>query len=159
MTFDYDVYYRQDCLVPLFLVAFCSVLMTSVVISLINKGAGMKFLTLIKMNMPRVVFVMIFVFLLVVNSIHLFRGGIYLLFEKQEAAVQISGTVQEICEIDAFTGSKYDVQQNFGRGECLIIDGQKYYVMACENITVGDVLVITVLPKSHFVLEIQKAVN
>ena len=155
MTYDYNVYYRQDCIVPLLLVIFVGVIMTKNVVSLLKKCTNMNTWMVIKQNTPQTIFIVVFAFLIVVNSIHLLRGGIYLLFEKPSQAVQIVGTVEDTIEIDALTASKYDVDQNHGRGEALVIDGEKYYLTTYGDLKVGDNVVLTVLPRSRFVLQIE----
>lgn len=156
MKFDYDVYYRQDCIVPLLLAVFSIAMIIGMVISLFNQHMNSGFLDAIKNSQPKVFFVLICSFLLVVNCIHLSRGGAYLLWEKETDSVQITGVVEKICYVDSVTGSKYGVSQNRGLGVSIYIEGQKYHVVSCEGVVVGDSVTVTFLPQSRFVLYLSK---
>ena len=133
MIFSYDKYYRQDCIVPLILILFCLIFMVKVIITMITKGTFDGLASFIKTNAFRMLALTIFVFLITINSIHLSRGGIYLLFEDEQQSIQINGVIEQTYRIDSLTGSKYDVEQNHGRGEVIVVNGKKYYLM-----TFGD---------------------
>ncbi len=156
MTFSYDKYYRQDCIVPLILILFCLIFMVKVIITMITKGTFDGLASFIKTNAFRMLALTIFVFLITINSIHLSRGGIYLLFEDEQQSIQINGVIEQTYRIDSLTGSKYDVEQNHGRGEVIVVNGKKYYLMTFGDLVVGDNVIIDVLPKSGFVLKCKK---
>ena len=152
MTFDYNMYYRQNCIVPLCLLVFSILLLVLDVIGILkNKQASTP-----KSIVVEVVFLFIFVFLIVVNLAPLIRGGIYLLSEKESDKTQISGVIEETGEIGFYTGQKYGVEQNLGSGETITIDGIKYYLVTYGDYREGDVVTLEVLPRSKFVLSIYK---
>ena len=93
-------------------------------------------------------------FLMWIQIIPLSRGGFYLLFEKENEAIEITGTIESTFEISSLGGMKYDVEQNNGNGEGIIVDGTKYYLMTYGDLKEGDMVTIKVLPKSKLILEL-----
>ena len=154
MSFDYNVYYRQDCIVPLCLALFAGAVLLHCLIRLVRKLRITDREKRIRECRGFFIALPFFAFLLSVNCIHLFRGGIFLLTEKEEDAVSITGVIEETFEIDFCTGSKYDTEQNSGSGEALVINGTKYYVMTYGDLKTGDTVSATVLPRSKMILEI-----
>ena len=63
--------------------------------------------------------------------------------------------IEDTFEIPFFGGMKYDVDQNNGYGEGIVIDGTKYYLMTYGDYKEGDVVTIKVLPKSKLILEME----
>lgn len=153
MKFDLSVYYLKDCYLPL---GFC---IFDLIWSVINIPFG-KFRK--KNNNDDeigkyIIAIIVMGYLFTVSAISLCRGGIYLLFEDESDQIEIEGIVEETIEIGSWTGTKYDgLEQynNYGRGEALVINGVKYYLMSYGNTKVGDYVHMLVLPRSHFVLEI-----
>lgn len=156
MKFDYNIYYRQNCIMPILFILFVGFLAFKVGFPVIKNFTHMDFKVLIKKNVKQSIFLIVCLLLITINSINLFRGGFFLLVEKENDAVKISGVIEETIEIDALTGSKYGTKNNHGRGECVVINGEKYYLTTYGNLKAGDKITAKVLPKSHFVLEIEK---
>ncbi len=80
-----------------------------------------------------------------------------MLFEHESAQIQIEGVVEETIEIDSLTGAKYRVDNqysNHGHGEALVVGGETYFLISYGDTKVGDFVRLSVLPKSHFVLEL-----
>ena len=151
MYFDYSVYYRQDCLIPLLLMLFLFLWFGAGIISFI-KGRRTTGVT----NYTKlIVLLAIFFGLFSINAIHISRGGYYLLFEKETDQIQIDGIIENMLETDFYTGAKYDVENNKGSGEAIIVNGEKYYLMTYGNFKSGDHVLLSVLPQSHFVLKIE----
>lgn len=152
MTFDYSIYYRCNCIVPLGFAVF----------TLCILGGALAFfakhkITVHSKEMLAFLFVSgICAFLLVINIIRLSRGGILLLFEKEADQVQVSGVIDEIIEIGFLTGARYDIEANNGNGEAIVVNGEKFYLTTCGEFDVGDYVVLNVLPRSGFVLSISK---
>jgi hypothetical protein len=99
----------------------------------------------------------VILFLMMVQIIPLSRGGIYLLFEKENDAIEITGEIENTFEIPSVGGMKYNVKQNHGSGEGIVIEGTKYYLMTYGDFREGDIVTIKVLPKSKLVLELSSA--
>lgn len=157
MRFEYSIYLRQDCFVPLSLALFSLFFLICVILGFIKN----KTFDIIEIG-KCVLLLSIGCYLFGINAIHLSRGGLYLLFEHESSQIQISGIVEETIEIDSVTGAKYRVENqysNHGNGEALVVNGEKYYLITYGDTKVGDFVHLSVLPKSHFVLELSKCSN
>ena len=152
MTYDYYVYYRQNCIIPLILLIFSSILFFGQIYSLCKERLTYS----PKDIMYRIFFLCIALFLIIANIVPLARGGVYLLVEKENDAIQVSGTVEGTIEIDYVTGAKYRVENNNGSGEAIIVNGRKYYLTTYGDIQAGDYVVLDVLPRSGFILKIER---
>ena len=147
MEYDYSVYYRQNCILPILFSSFCLILLTVFVVSVCKKLSAHEPLDILQ----SVLILVTFLLLTTLNLTPLFRGGFWLLFEKENDAVTITGTVEETDEI-RFAGAKYGVENNNGFGETLVVDGVKYYLMTYGDTEVGDTVTLKVLPRSRIVL-------
>ena len=145
MSFDYGVYFRQNCIVPLLLLLFFAVLLIRVGYRLVLRLSKNFCLGALKENSLTLVLLAVLILFITISAVPLLRGGIYLLFEKESDV-----------EIDGITGGKYGTENNNGRGEALIVNGAKYYLTTYGDLKVGDSVVMSVLPRSRFVLNIQK---
>ena len=153
MTFDYNVYHRQNCIVPLILLAFVIVWIILIVIPLLKKkknGSG-------NTKIRDFLFILFAIPFLIINSIPLMRGGIHLLYEKESVKIQVSGVIEKTEETEHFIRLKYDVENNQGYGEAIVVNGIKYYLMTYGDFSEGDQVDLDVLPRSRFVLKIEKA--
>ncbi len=155
MRFEYSVYFRQNCIVPLCLLVFCFIFfipsIIRFVIDLIHKTADHSIGNRIK----HVAFLLILSFLVTVNLIPLVRGGIFLLSERETDAIEVEGIIEELDELSFLGGFKYPYEQNHGNGETIVIDGTRYYIMTYDKFQCGDCVIIKVLPKSKLILEIE----
>lgn len=156
MIYDYSVYLRQNCIVPLILSLFCAFCMAKAGRYMWKKLSTTPFRQCIKEIAISGIAIVLLIFLTAVNLINLSRGGMYLLFEKETDIIEVSGVIEDTIEIDAWTGCKYGTENNHGRGEALIVNGEKYYLTTYGDLKVGDKVILKVLPRSKFVLEIQK---
>lgn len=151
MTFDYDMYYRQNCVLPIIFLLGAIYMIGSLFVHWFdNNNSCSKCSTSV-----RIFSLCIFLFLLVVNVIPLARGGLFLLIEKEKDSEQIIGTIEETIEIGSLGGAKYRVEQNRGYGEAIVVDGRKYYLVTYGNFQIGDNVTLEVLPRSRFVLQIE----
>ena len=156
MRFDYNVYYRQNCIMPILFILLVGFLAFKVGVPMMKNFTHVSFSAFMKKSAKQCIFLFVCLFLVFINGINLFRGGFFLLIEKEDDAVEISGVIEKTIEIDALTGSKYGTENNYGRGEGLLINGEKYYLTTYGNLKPGDKIIAKVLPKSRFVLEIEK---
>ena len=83
------------------------------------------------------------------------NGGIFLLFEKEEHSIEMTGEIEGIIDPRHVYG-KYIVDEKHVYGEFIFVDGQKYYLMTSGDLTEGDTVSMRVLPRSKFVLEIHR---
>ena len=159
LTFDYSVYYRQNCIVPIwFLLVFGIPFLVIGIIHSIKtiKAIIRKQYSFSLKNCVGTLFMLcIWGFMFVTNASQLLRGGIFLLFEKESDTILLSGVIEETGEMRHYFGGDYDVEQNHGYGETITINGTKYYLQTYGDCKIGDVVTIEVLPKSKFVLSIK----
>ena len=157
MQFNYETYRVDNCLIPLFFLIFTIVIFIVFIIGYVRYfGSGVShrsFLEIAKMFLGLVVIL----FLMMYEIIPLSRGGIYLLSEKENDAIEITGEIESTFELHFIGHMKYDVKQNQGMGEGIVIDGTKYYLMTYGDYKEGDRVTIKVLPKSKLVLELYYA--
>lgn len=150
MTFDYEIYYRQNCILPvIFLLGAICVAGSLLPHQIENKDANSDY-----PGVARYFSLCVLLFLIVVNLIPLARGGVFLLIEKESDAEQIIGTIEDTIEIGSIGGAKYRVNQNHGYGEAIVVDGKKYYLVNYGDFQIGDDVELEVLPRSRFVLQI-----
>ncbi len=158
MQFDYYSYFRQNCLNPFM---FCVLSTVAFVVSVfcvidnMKKKRHRNVKAFLYENINSVFIMIIMIGLIFANIPPLARGGIYLLFEKEEDAIVFMGEIEDIFEITSFGGMRYDVEQNHGYGEGVVINSNKYYLMTYGNYKKGDMVSIKVLPKSKLILEIE----
>ena len=160
MIYDYEVYYMQNCSAPLTFAAFSLFLLIGTLGGLIFACFSKN-----KENCPRtatdiaklLLFFGLIIFLMSNHLVVLFRGGIYLLWEKETDQIQVSGKIEETMEIDAYTGVKYGTENNHGRGEVIVVNGKKSYLTTYGDFGVGDDVILNVLPRSGFVLKMERA--
>lgn len=151
MIYDYNTYYRQNCIVPLLLLLFATSLFAFFLVQFLkyrlSHSAGVPLGTIVG--------IVISLFLIIVNIIPLARGGIYLVTEKETDAIQLSGKIEQTIEIGFVGGAKYGVDNNHGYGEGIVVNGEMYYVTTYYDYEIGDDIVFWALPKSRFVLLIE----
>ena len=152
MVFEYQIYFRQNCLGPLVFLLFTIIALIWDAIEVIKVQRPVC----IKKCGAEIALFCICSFLFTINFIPLLRGGIYLLFERETDKTIVSGVIEETGEIDFYTGAKYGVEQNQGSGETITISGVKYYLVTYGDLKEGDSVTAEVLPKSRFVLSIMK---
>ncbi|MCH5316660.1 MAG: hypothetical protein J1E05_01670 [Eubacterium sp.] len=149
MIYDYNVYLRQNCIVPLCLALFTLIWFIGFLVSFLKEKN--------KKQLKFILFFLIPAFLITINLFPLLRGGIYLLFEKETDQIQVSGKIEDTMEIDSYTGQKYDTENNHGYGEIIVVNGEKYYLTTYGDFGVGDDVILDVLPRSGFVLKMERA--
>ena len=157
MRFEYSNYLRQDCYAPLSLALFSLFFLICVLFSFIKK----KSFDISEIG-KCVILLIIGCYLFGINAIHLSRGGLYLLSEHESDQIQIEGLVEKTIEIGSLTGAKYrddNPFRNHGYGEALVIEGEKYYLTSYGDTKVGDYVRLSILPKSHFVLELNRVLK
>ena len=136
-------------MIPIILILFCRFVIVPALVSCILKIKNSK-----KNVIKVIVFSLVAITFLSNNLITLLRGGIYLLFENENDSVIISGTIEDQIELTSLEGRKYKVHKNYGRGEALIINGTKYFIISYGDFKKGDVVTLRILPKSKIVLGI-----
>ena len=153
MGFDYDVYFRQDCIVPLLFLLFNLAMGMTLIANGVRTIVKFGLSTFLDNCLQYIIGLIILAILISYLLVPLTRGGYYLLFEKEQDAITLEGVVQETFDNDSFGASRYGFEQNEGHGGGIIINGTRYYVMTYGTIQPGDYVRLKILPKSKFVLE------
>ena len=154
MAFEYEVYFRQNCLVPLFLFSFSLICLITALFGFFFDLKAKKYKISPLVIARMISFLLIFFAVATPNLIQLLRGGAFLLFEREKDAVVIEGYVEERQDLSFYSGYRYNYDQNNGNGQMIQVNGEKYYLMTYGNLKDGDYVWIKILPKSRLILEI-----
>ncbi len=100
---------------------------------------------------PAIYAATVFIFLMTLTVKCLVNGGISLLTEKADDAVEKSGIIESICEPSK---RQPGFRSGHDHGADVVIDGEVYFVATCEGFEAGAWVTISYLPKSRFVLRI-----
>lgn len=158
MQFDYNTYYRINFELPFRSVIFGLIVIVSTALIVVKKFKNNHYIDLksfILDNSKQLFVIAIALSIMLVHIPSLARGGIYLIQEKEEDAILISGKIEDFMKLSLYSsGNKYyDKNSTFqGYGECIVIDGIKYYLMY-GDLKKGDDVTVKVLPKSKLILE------
>lgn len=154
MKYNYAVYLRHNCYTPLFFGLFALILFIGVFVGAYkdNVFSGKK--PDLEIIGKYVFALCTSVYLLWVTVVPLARGGLYLLFEDENNTIQVEGTIDKLEKTSPTISYYTKDHQLIGEGEALIVNGEKYYTISYGNKNLGDHVHLTVLPKSHFVLEL-----
>ena len=186
MQFEYSVYYWQNCWCPILVLLFVTLLLACLIFSILkerkdpNRNRPRKRVEMISgsieifdegresykyrtkervKKIARYIFSFIVIGCLIsVNIVDVSNGGIFLLSEKEEDAIEMYGEIEEIFDPRHVYG-KYTVNQKHVFGEYIVINGTKYYLMTSGDLKEGDTVNMKVLPRSRFVLEIQRTID
>jgi len=95
---------------------------------------------------------------IIFSSVHILRNGsVFLPLEKELEAECVGGVIEKTEEMSFLKRGYPDIENNSGLGESLIINDKRYYVMTYGNYRIGDKVRVFFLPKSKYVLKIEKA--
>lgn len=157
MNFNYDIYYRSDCIVRIGMVLFAAFVLGSAIVQNI-KDKPRTFNDICAV----VLMLAIFLFVACPMAAPLLRGGIYLLTEKEDDKVTICGKLEEIDDLDIVLGytrwhtAQYSYDGHSFFGNKIIVNGTRYYLMTIGDFSLGEEVEMSVLPKSHLVLSIER---
>ena len=157
MNFDYNLYYRGCLIVPCVLIIFVVVVLVAAMVPFIKK----LFLHTVKPNdVVKLILLLLVCVILSFGKISILaNGGLQLLNESESDAIILEGEIQEVVEIGGYFfpnfGSKYDEASN---GFNLTINGTKCTMPIKGEFDVGDDVRVSYLPRSGYVLSIEKIV-
>ena len=159
MEYSYDVYYINCFETPFCTTLFFGVLFILVNILFVRSIIGNKATS--DLLFRYIIVTLILVVCLSVSIGQLAHGGWHLVSEKESDAVQISGEIQSIHELDKFSfpyiGSDDRYYKNSGpNGVMVTVNGVKCTTIEKGDFEVGDRVTITYLPRSGYVLSIEK---
>ena len=95
-------------------------------------------------------------FFLYLSGSCLLHGGIRILTEKEADAAARTGVIEQVDERSLPAIPTYRLSGKTTAGYTLTIDGETYRVMDAGDLKPGDRVRVTYLPKSRFVLSIQR---
>lgn len=159
MSFEYEMYFHQNFRWPIISLIFGLICLVIGIIGVVYKLLSHKFQKNIK-YIGKEIITALFIFgvityILVIYGKILFRGGMYLSEEKESDSVERIGVIEERIVNDSYVGYKYNTEYTRnGWGETVKIDGISYHIVTCGDFDVGDTVVISCLPKSKIILEI-----
>lgn len=159
MSFEYEMYFHENFRMPIISLAFWIVCSTVVIVSSVCKLLALKQQKSFEYIGKYVIGILFFLGMGIYETIIygriLLRGGMYLSEEKESDAVERIGVIEERIVNDSFIGYKYHTEYvDPGWGETVKIDGISYHIVTCGDFDVGDTVVISCLPKSKIILEI-----
>ena len=159
MSFDYDMYFSQNFRWPIIYFTFFLICSTGGIIINLYKLLSRKSKKNVEYIGKQVILILFFlglgIFMTVMYGKILFRGGMYLSEEKKSDAVERIGVIEERIKLNVYSGYKYyNEYVDPGWGETVKIDGISYHIITCGDFDVGDTVVISCLPKSKIILEI-----
>lgn len=159
VEFSYSDYYEINFALPAVVVIGFSTMLLSAAVSLF--GAIRRRQVTGANIVSSLLGITICVYLITTNVQTLVRGGIYLCSEKESDAVTAQGIVEEVEECDNSYHQKYGRSATHNGatsfGVKIIMEGNCYYAITSGSLQPGDKGIITYLPKSRFVLRIDKA--
>lgn len=154
MVFSYDTYWNHTFLGPVVMIVFMLVLFCIVVYSGWIRTRPTK-----QSILKTFILVIIMIVCLRPECLNLLNGGMSLLQESSADAATCSGEIEAILEpsevFPRFRGR--DAVYGHVYGADIIINSERYFAPTCGSLKVGDHVIISYLPSSHFVLSITKA--
>ena len=154
MFFDYSQYVRGCLILPLIISLFFLVVLISCIIQLvgIRFDNRISYVDIAKM----VLTVSVCVFFLCMNIGRLLHGGIHLIYEREQDAIEIHGEITNISGPGRF--SFPEMKSDYGYGETngvqFTINGIPCTAIVQGFLKVGDNVTVVYLPQSGYILSI-----
>lgn len=156
MNFEYAQYVRGCLIVPLGIVLFTLCLFIPEILHFITDLIKHSINT--KSVVTFLIAVLFFGFFLCMNLGRVLHGGIHLICEKEEHAVELQGEILEIKPLGKFSFPELKTEYGYEKanGVQFIVNGIACSAPIQGSINVGDYVTIVYLPKSGYVLSINK---
>lgn len=153
MTFDYKQYLDACLFNPIIVSIFFLTTLVPPLIVYIKKFIS---LTAEKKDILKfILFVGVFALFSFVNIGRLAYGGIYLITERATDSIVIEGEIEKVEEVSNFI---FPIIES-GIGTRFTVNGEKCTAIVQGEFEVGDYVVVNYLPKSGYILSIEKAEN
>ncbi len=146
MKINYDYYYKNNFIIPLLLLIALVIYMGLDIFMLLKKSD-------IKSRSYYIFSILVSVLVIVVLTTHLYHG-FHLIVEKESDADVISGEITDIQLI--YNSPRYYLNGEACHAVWLCIGDQRYYILDTDDISIGDKVQLTYLPRSRFVIEYYK---
>lgn len=154
MQFDYSMYSRGCCDVPLVFALFILVWLIASVIGFVKKISSHKM-------GRRDIYYFILAFLVALpligmNVSRLLHGGMYLITEAETDAVEMQGEITEIEGLGQLSMPRLKSDYGYGdtNGVQFTINGVQCKASVKGDLEVGDYVTVVYLPKSGYILTI-----
>lgn len=108
-----------------------------------------------------VIAILILGFTIVLNLCRLLNGGLALIYERENDAVTIEGTISEISEMGKFEFPELrtEYKETSLNGTKITIDNIKCVCPNIGDFEIGDSVVVVYLPESGYILSIERVYN
>lgn len=146
MKINYDYYYKNNFIIPLLLSIFLVIFMGLNIFMLLKKSD-------IKSRSYYIFTILVSVLVIVMLTAQLYRG-FNLIVEKESDADVISGEITDIQLV--YNSPRYSLNSEACHAVWLFIGDQRYYILDTDEISIGDKVQLTYLPRSRFVIEYYK---
>ncbi len=149
MSFDFNYYLNGGLINPIIIGTLISFFLLNSVISVCKT---IRFTSFEKSSLLKEFAIVIgFLLLLSINIVRLSNGGFWLLFENESDSITTQGEISSIEEISTIRFPNIN-----GYGKEITIDGEQYISMHFDEFEIGDYVTIRYLPRSKYVLSIDK---
>ena len=154
MRYEFDMYYKNNFLIPgLLAIVFFLLLLADVILVIQHRDQFQNFDLKSKLSY-HVASGIVSIIMLTIMLFTL-RQSVYLIKEQENDAISIIGVVTDIKSVS--NSPRYYINGKACHADWILIDGEKYYIIASHYIEPGDEIELTYLPKSRFVIAYQKS--
>lgn len=149
-SFLYENYFIETVAMPLFGLVLSACVLFAIMLQCVREWRKVRSVTSVHIAK---ILLALFVVLNVwpPNIQYLKYGGVQILQDYRKDPSVIVGTIESICEPSAKL-PLYKIGQHHGAD--IAIDGEAFFVETCSGFSIGDVVTVTYLPSSHFILSI-----
>lgn len=157
MSFEY-IQYVKGCLVfPIFVSLSALALILSATLHFSTTYFQHKLLS--RNAIGFLLSIIICGFFLCMNIGRILHGGIHLIYEREQDAIEIQGEITNIHELGRFSFPELesDYENGEANGVQLTIDGIRCTAITQGYLTIGDKVTVLYLPQSGYVLSIYLA--
>ena len=146
MKIDYNIYYKNNLMIPIvLLLALIIFMIVDIRMLLKNIATKSRYYYIFS------IFVSVIIILCVSIPLH---RGICLITEKEQDALIIEGEITDIEWI--YNSPRYYLNGKACRAVWVCIGVQKYYIVDTNDISIGDEVQLTYRPRSRFIMEYNK---
>ena len=155
MSFNYSMYQRGCLVIPMILIIFSLCLLASNVFSVLKNIRNKKIREKIILS---IMVSLLCIYTIIMSLGKLTSGGLEIIVEKEDDAVEISGNVQNIDNIGKFELPLFNLEYGYGEssGVEITIEGVVVKGPGCilNYVKTDDTVTIVYLPKSGYILSI-----
>ena len=155
MSFNYSMYQRGCLVIPLVLIIFHLGILLSVILSFVKRNKNSD---LVKKFVLLCLVSLLCIYSVIMSIGELTNGGLEMIIEKEDDAVEIRGKIQNIHNIGKFELPLFNLEYGYGEssGVEITIEGVVVKGPGCilNYVKTDDTVTIVYLPKSGYILSI-----